>query len=311
MERFFGPPQNLNFLSVAGVVRWLLLCGLTTTLLACGVRGSEKNPDGTPKGLGVNLVLISGNNQVTKKNRAFALPLIVQVLSPAGTPVPEMDVDFRQITNTDAQFAVKSMETPKSGLASTTVIGPSAYDEEVQIEARIRNTDEIVIFTLTTIIDVKEVEWVPTQEPPTNHTAHHLNPLASYQVRMRDYDDEIIEVNNKKNWITMSIVEGGEPALLGDVDEYFSDGIATFTDTRYIKAGTYTLRATHNKSGKYVEQTVTINPGVATQSIAVLPGQIHNTGVMTLAEAVTGSVSTLNVDSDFNVTLRAVDDYFN
>ncbi|MCC7404247.1 MAG: hypothetical protein IT288_07610, partial [Bdellovibrionales bacterium] len=311
MGRLSNPSQNLISLIAQAFARWAGLLGVLALVLGCGVRGSEKNPDGTPKGLGVRLVIVSGNDQKAKRSTLFAQPLVVQVLSPANTPVPEMTVDFRQVTDTDAQFLVGTMETPKTGIASTSVISPSEYDLDVVIEARVRNTDEVVLFNLSTPIDVQLVEFIPGFEPPANTTAHHTTPISTYKVQVRDSDNEIIIVSNQKNWITMSIVDAGQPTLLGDVQEYFTNGVATFTDTRYIKAGTYTLRATHNKTGKYAEQTITVDPGAAAQTIAVLPGQTHNTGVMTLAEAVTGSVSSLNVDSNFNVTTRAVDDYFN
>ena len=93
-------------------------------------------------------------------------------------------------------------------------------------------------------------------------------------------------------------------------DETTSSGIASFTINNKTAGSGQTLSVT----SAYTDQassSYTVQPGTATQSIVILPGQIHNEGVSSYAAAVTGIPLTQTAGAGFVAQVKAVDDYFN
>ncbi|MCB0350270.1 MAG: hypothetical protein KDD38_03745, partial [Bdellovibrionales bacterium] len=295
-------------------------------LSACGGgRGGSEDANGNPIGLGLEIRKVSGDNQGVKKGLAYPLPLVAKITAPDGYPVPDMTVDCTEITNTDAVITgPTSFVTDTSGIISTTVLAASTYDQTTKIECRIRNSPNLAVFTLETVFTVDRIEWAdsgapdptpinPPNEPPAVYTASHNVPMTPFQVKMIDADDGVSLIDltgGTKHWITVSAVSPAQ-APIGTLTATFQAGFAEFSNVNYIKADTITLRATHNVSGKTVDKVITINPNATTRSIAILPGQTYTNGTMTLAEAVTGVLGAFNVDNNFNVEVRATDDYFN
>src|SRR5690606_14916013 len=122
--------------------------------------------------------------------------------SPGGDPVPEMRVICSQITATDAYITGPTeFTTNMSGLISTTVFGASTYDQEIQIECRIKDSPNYAVFNLETAFVVDRLEWVPGFEPAGTYTASNTVAMNLFQIRMIDTDNQFIDVTNTKNWI--------------------------------------------------------------------------------------------------------------
>ncbi|MBL6988760.1 MAG: hypothetical protein ISR65_03245 [Bacteriovoracaceae bacterium] len=85
-------------------------------------------------------------------------------------------------------------------------------------------------------------------------------------------------------------------------------------DVVNILADSSTITATvdGNTSGAFTSSNYNVSFADANQTIVILPGQTHVQGKTTIGSAITGTVSsTLTAGTDFNVTIKAVDVYYN
>ncbi len=109
--------------------------------------GNDQVSSGT---LGLELKIMSGNNQDGDPNRLYSESLTVMVQDASGDAVKDIEVEFFEISSKGAYVTNASGKTNSSGQVSTDVRAPTSHGASIIIGARIRNSSTGVEFNLST-----------------------------------------------------------------------------------------------------------------------------------------------------------------
>jgi hypothetical protein len=138
----------IKVLRIAKFSRALALV-LLFALGVVGCSGDGAN-DLANQSLGLSLKIIGGNEQVSIVSQLYSEPLQVQIVNQAQLAVPSLEIEFVQLSDTDALIINPRVRVDSSGQASTTVRAPSLYGRTINIQARIVGTSVMQEFTLRT-----------------------------------------------------------------------------------------------------------------------------------------------------------------
>ncbi|MFZ9595112.1 MAG: Ig-like domain-containing protein [Bdellovibrionia bacterium] len=140
--------QSLQTHLIDQILSFQVLSLLSLILSSCNYLGNEALVSGT---LGIQTQIVSGNQQITYANTFFNAPLTVRVVDPTtGAAIPGTQVDFTELTNTQATLITAHATTDTSGYASTQVKAPNQYKLNILIEARVRGSESKATFQIAT-----------------------------------------------------------------------------------------------------------------------------------------------------------------
>jgi len=125
----------------------VLYAALFFTLIACRGSGNIELLDG---GYGLNIEIVSGNNQEERATRTYENALVVRVSDKLGYGVKGVEVEFSEVTNEGAKLSDTLDTTNEEGTAKISVKAPALYDKEVVVQAKITGSSSKVLFNLKT-----------------------------------------------------------------------------------------------------------------------------------------------------------------
>ncbi|MGE3757997.1 MAG: Ig-like domain-containing protein, partial [Pseudobdellovibrionaceae bacterium] len=268
----------------------------STLLISCfgGGGGSSSSNNLKTDQLGITLSIISGDNQFAAPEQLFAMPLIVRVGDPTGSPIPGMEVTFT-VTDPTAQVEVLSpkVTTDQNGIASSQVRAPNASNVRVSVEAKIVGSKNGVFFA--------SLESRSFPETPTLALTDSVTGSDSFAVQTIVAAD-ITNGGSVTKWC-LSELQSARPDTGASICLGGSGSLGGWTDS---KPNSFTLNNTNGMKTIYLWvadqfNQVSLNP--VTDSI-----MFDNTppGVPTLAVSDISSGSTTDTAQAFiNVVISA------
>ena len=142
------------------------------------------------------------------------------------------------------------------------------------------------------------------QQPSAAAAGSSISPSVTVQLRDA-YGNDV-----DSSGVAISIaLTSGTGTLSGTASQSTNGaGLATFNDLSIDVAGSKELTASHGSLTSAVSSSFTINPGAFTKLQTLVPGETASPGV---GSGKTGTPSTRTAGTSFNVTVNAVDAYWN
>lgn len=214
---------------------------------------------------------------------------------------PATDEATGTLTNGAAAFQITAQKAGnlQPNAVQTAGILPNAND-----------INDIIVVPLTT---VDQLQWVAGQAPQTSYTASKSVPFNEFKVEAVDiYGNRVTTDTSSINLSIINPTSGTTAgSIIGTAVKALDQGIINFTDFKYPRAHTMTIRALHSATGKYADQTVNVAAGLPNQALVILQGQTVVAGVATAAEAVIGSPTAQTVNVAYPVMIYMMDEVFN
>ncbi len=146
--------------------------------------------------------------------------------------------------------------------------------------------------------------------------------LVPDQIAGTAFDVEVLALDDYYNHVDnyshgdISLTLDTDPAAVPPSNATMAGGTVTFSVTNFLADSDQTVTPNTASGASLTGQTSEFyetKANIATQYIAILPGQTHNPGQAPgdYASAVTGTPTDQDTDSGFSVNLLAVDNYFN
>jgi len=219
----------------------------------------------------------------------------------SATINPATDEAIGTLTNGAAAFQVTAQ---KAGNLQPNAVQTSG------ILPNVNDINEIIVVPLTT---VDQLQWVSGQTPQTSYTASKSIPFNEFKVEAVDiYGNRVTTDTSSINLSIINPTSGTTAGnIIGTATKSLDQGIINFTDFKYPRAHTMTIRAAHAATGKFTDQTVNVAAGLPNQALVILQGQTVVAGVATAAEAVLGSPTAQTVNTAYPVTIYMMDEVFN
>ncbi|MBX3023071.1 MAG: hypothetical protein KF799_15450 [Bdellovibrionales bacterium] len=131
--------------------------------------GSSSQESISSGGLGLKLVKMSGDNQVTTPSASWSQPLVVRVVE-GNTGLPSIPVTFADTSATGASVVNTSVLTDSEGYARTSAVAPAASNLSVKITASLADNSSVV-FNLETR-SFPDTPVITLRDPVTLSTAY-------------------------------------------------------------------------------------------------------------------------------------------
>lgn len=202
---------------------------------------------------------------------------------------------------------------PGTGIFQVTAQQAGLLKPNVMLTAGpLGNANDIYNVTVDPLTTINQIRWVTGSVPQSTYTASKSVPFNEFKVEAVDvYGNRVVTDTNS---IVLSVVNpssGTAGTIIGTTTKSLDQGVINFTDFKYPRAHTMTLRATHPVTGKYVDSSVAVSAGAPNQALVILPGQSLVAGVATNVEAVIGSPSQQLVNVSYPALIYIVDEVFN
>ena len=124
--------------------------------------------------------IVSGNNQSGKPGQTLAAPFVVQIVSGAGTPLPQIPVSWKVLSGTITLSQVSSTTNASGQASALGTLGGTAGQVQVQVTAGTGTNQVSATFTATIIVPVVVggMQLVSGNNQTTNENAAFPSPLV-------------------------------------------------------------------------------------------------------------------------------------